>query len=111
MSNNHAGFTRGITGDLVARAFQHKNKWHEGSVTGRYRFDMVVYFEALSNPNQAIAREKEIKGWRREKKLRLVLTANPEWADLSAEWREDESWQAFAGAQARPVLRRQHSHS
>ena len=49
----------------------------------------MVYFEAFSNPNEAIAREKEIKGWRREKKLRLVLAANPDWADSSAEWREE----------------------
>ena len=72
---------------------------------------MLVYFEAFSNPNQAIAREKEIKGWRREKKLRLVLAANPDWADLCAEWKEDESWKAIAGTQSRPVLRRQHSQS
>jgi hypothetical protein len=70
---------------------------------------MLVYFEAFSNPNEAIAREKEIKGWRREKKLRLVLAANPDWADLSAEWREDESWKAIAAAQSRLILRRQHS--
>jgi hypothetical protein len=47
---------------------------------------MLVYFEAFSNPNEAIALEKEIKGWQREKKLRLVLSVNPDWADLSAEW-------------------------
>jgi putative endonuclease len=62
-----------ITSDLVARAFQHKNKWHEGSITVRYRFDVLVYFEAFSNPNEAIARENEIKSWRREKKPRLVF--------------------------------------
>jgi len=109
MSNKSRRLYTGITSDLVARTFQHKNKWHEGSFTGRYRFDMLVYFEAFSNPNDAIAREKEIKGWRRETRLRLVLTANPDWADLSAEWREDESWQAIAGGQFRPTLRRQHS--
>jgi putative endonuclease len=51
-------YTR-ITSDLVARVFQHKNEWHEGSITARYRFDMLVYFEASSNPNHAIAREKK----------------------------------------------------
>ena len=68
---------------------------------------MLLYFETHSHPSEAIEREKEIKGWRREKKLRLVLSANPDWADLSAEWEEDESWSAIAGARSRPVLRQQ----
>jgi putative endonuclease len=108
MSNKSRRLYTGTTSDLVARAFRHKNKWYEGSFTGRYRLDMFVYFEAFSNPNEAIAREKEIKGWRREKNLRVVLALNPDRADLSAEWREDESWQAIAEGQSRPVLRRQH---
>jgi hypothetical protein len=77
----------------------------------QHRFDILVYFESFSNPSHAIAREKEIKGWRREKKLRLILSVNPDWADLSAAWKEDESWQAIAEARLRPVLRRQHSQS
>ena len=40
-------------------------------------------FESFSNPSEAIEREKEIKGWRREKTLRLILASNPDWADLS----------------------------
>lgn len=67
---------------------------------------MLVHFETFSDPSEAIAREKEIKGWRREKKLRLVLKINPDWADLSAEWKEDDSWQAIGEARPRPVLRR-----
>jgi len=67
---------------------------------------MLVYYETYSNPSDALAREKELKGWRREKKLRLVLAANPDWADLSAEWKEDDSWQAIPEAKPRPVLRR-----
>jgi hypothetical protein len=67
--------------------------------------------ETFSNPNQANSRAQEIKGWRREKKLRLVLAANPDWADLSAECSEDESWPAIAEAQSQPVLRRQRSQS
>jgi putative endonuclease len=111
MSNKSRRLYTGITSELAARVFQHKNKWHEGSFTARYRFDMLVYFESFSNPNEAIVREKEIKGWQREKKLRLILSVNPNWADLSVEWREDESWQAIADAQPRPVLRRQRSQS
>ena len=71
----------------------------------RYNFDMLVYFEAFARPGEAIEREIEIKGWRREKKLRLVLKANPDWADLSAEWKEDESWHSIPEAKPRPVLR------
>lgn len=85
--------------------FQHKNKLLEG-FTARYTFDMLVYFERFSDPREAIFREKEIKGWRREKKLKLILGTNPDWADLSAEWKEDPSWAAFPEAEARPKLRR-----
>jgi putative endonuclease len=67
---------------------------------------MLVYMERFYDPNAGIKREKELKGWRREKKLRLILSVNPDWADLSAEWREDESWQAIPNAKPRFVLRR-----
>jgi putative endonuclease len=107
MSNKSRRLYVGTTSELQARVFKHKNRWYEGSFTARYRFDMLVYFETHSHPSEAIEREKEIKGWRREKKLRLVLSANPDWADLSAEWEEDESWSAIAGARSRPVLRQQ----
>lgn len=50
----------------------------------------LVYFEVFTNIKVAIAREKEIKGWRREKKDRLVETKNPEWRDLAADWFVDE---------------------
>ncbi|HLJ28159.1 MAG TPA: hypothetical protein VKY85_15715 [Candidatus Angelobacter sp.] len=66
---------------------------------------MLVYFETYAHPSEAIEREKEIKGWRREK-LRLILSVNPDWADWSAEWRDDESWKAIPEAEFRPVLRR-----
>ena len=107
MSNKSRRLYVGATSELQVRVFKHKTGWYEGSFTARYCFDMLVYFEMYSNPGDAIAREKEIKGWRREKKLRLILATNPHWADLSAEWKEDESWQAIPEAQSRPVLRRQ----
>lgn len=56
---------------IMVRVFKHRKGWYEGAFTARYTFDMLVYFE----------REKEIKGWRRGKKLRLVLKTNPDWAD------------------------------
>jgi putative endonuclease len=105
MSNKSRRLYVGATSELQARVFKHKNKWYEGSFTARYRFDMLVYFETYAHPSEAIEREKEIKGWRREKKLRLILAVNPDWADLSAEWKDDESWQAIPEARSRPVLR------
>ena len=80
-------------------------------LTSRYKFDVLVYIEPHSDPNEAVARERQIKGWRREKKLRLIMSANPDWADLSAEWEEDESWKSIPEAKARPVLRRRSGKS
>jgi putative endonuclease len=71
----------GITGDLNARVFQHKNGQHEG-FTARYNCDRLVWFEAFHEVGEAILREKELKGWRREKKLALINGLNPAWADL-----------------------------
>lgn len=106
MSNKSRRVYVGVTSELQARIFKHKKGWYEGSFTARYNFDMLVYFETFFDPNEAIAREKEIKRWRREKKLRLILKANPDWADVSAEWQEHELWQASPEAKPRPVLRR-----
>ena len=107
MSNKSRRLYVGITSQLDVRVFKHKNKWYEESFTARYRFNMPIYFEAFSDPSQAIDREKEIKGWRREKKLRLILSTNPDWVDLSAEWTEDEGWKAIPEAEFHPTLGRQ----
>jgi putative endonuclease len=56
---------------------------------------MLVYYEKFTNVIFAIEREKELKGWRREKKLTLILAENPDWADLSLEWEADASWLAI----------------
>jgi putative endonuclease len=76
----------GITSDLKRRLFEHRNKSVEG-VTTKYNIHKLVYYEATSDVQSPIAREKEIKKWRREKKNRLVEKINPEWRDLSAGWR------------------------
>ena len=110
MSNKSRRIYVGSSSELQRRVFQHKSKWFE-RFTSRYKFDMLVYIEPHSDPNEAVARERQIKGWRREKKLRLILSANPDWADLSAEWEEDESWKSIPEAKARPVLRRRSGKS
>jgi putative endonuclease len=74
-----------MTNDLQRRIYEHKNKSVRG-FTSRYNVNKLVYFEHMTDVLQAIAREKEIKKWRREKKNRLVESMNPEWKDLSAEW-------------------------
>ena len=75
----------GVTGNLPRRVLEHKSKLTEG-FTSRYNLTRLVYYEHFSYPDAAIEREKEIKGWRRSKKLMLVESMNPRWYDLSAEW-------------------------
>jgi len=75
----------GVTGDLLRRVFQHKWKEHEG-FTARYNCDRLVWFESYPEVQRAIAREKELKGWRRARKIALIEAANPAWVDLSRDW-------------------------
>ena len=72
----------GITNSLMRRVWQHQNGEIEG-FTKTYEVNLLVYYERYNDPRDAIAREKEIKGWRRAKKNALVETMNPNWADLS----------------------------
>ena len=72
----------GITNSLMRRVWQHQNGEIEG-FTKTYKVTRLVYYERFNAPRDAIAREKEIKGWRREKKNALVGMKNPTWADLS----------------------------
>ena len=72
----------GVTNDLCRRIHEHKNKLVAG-FTSKYSLCKLVYFEQTNDINAAIAREKEIKKWRREKKNRLVEKINSEWSDLS----------------------------
>ncbi len=72
----------GVTNSLMRRVWQHQNGEVKG-FTQAYKANRLVYYERFNDPRDAIAREKEIKGWRREKKNALVETMNPQWADLS----------------------------
>jgi putative endonuclease len=75
----------GVTGNLDRRVFEHKNKVLHG-FTNRYNLTRLVYFESFVYPDAAIDREKQIKGWRRSKKVRLIESTNPHWNDLAADW-------------------------
>ena len=71
----------GVTNDLERRVWQHRNGEVKGFTKG-YQVDRLVYYEQCGDVLSAIAREKEIKGWRRSKKNDLVETLNPVWIDL-----------------------------
>jgi putative endonuclease len=75
----------GVTGDLRKRVFEHKQKLHEG-FSATYNCDRLVWFERLAEVDHAIEREKQLKGWRREKKIALIEVNNPTWVDLSEGW-------------------------
>ena len=77
----------GMSGDLRRRVWQHKNKAVPG-FTGRYNLTRLIYFECFVYPDAAIRREKEIKGWRRSKKLKLIESMNPQWEDLARDWQD-----------------------
>lgn len=76
----------GVTSELQKRVWQHKNKVHPESFAAKYNIDQLVYFERFGSITAAIAREKEIKGWLRVKKVALIVASNPTWRDLSLEW-------------------------
>ena len=80
-SRKHGTLYVGVTNDLVRRVYQHKTRVVSG-FTSRYAVDRLVWFETHEDPINAIAREKEIKQWRREWKVNLIESSNPEWADL-----------------------------
>ena len=75
----------GVTRDLERRVLEHKTKAKVG-FSSRYKTMMLVYFEAFGQVKGAIAREKQLKRWRREKKVELIEGMNREWRDLSEEF-------------------------
>jgi putative endonuclease len=77
----------GITNNLQRRVYQHKHKLIDG-FTKNYNVNRLVYYEIFPNVRDAIGREKQIKGWRRSKKIDLIRSMNPKWKDISEEWGE-----------------------
>ena len=75
----------GVTNDLQRRVNEHKGRRVPG-FTKKYHVTQLVYFETTSDVRVAIEREKQIKTWGREKKVKLIQASNPEWRDLSEEW-------------------------
>ena len=85
MTNRSRTLYVGVTNDLERRVYEHKSEINDGS-TKRYKINRLVYFDATSNAEGAISREKEIKRWRRSKKIDLIEASNPGWKDLSEGW-------------------------
>jgi putative endonuclease len=75
----------GITNNLVRRVWEHKQGFVEG-FTSKYGVDRLLWWESYETVLKAIAREKQLKRWRREKKVWLIEQRNPEWKDLSRGW-------------------------
>ena len=77
----------GVTNNIHRRVAKHKIGAIPG-YTQRYKCDKLLYFEEYQNINQAIAREKELKGWKRERKESLIAMLNPHRVDLASDWFE-----------------------
>ena len=87
VTNRSRTLYTGVTSDLERRIYEHKGRLVAG-FTAKYRIEQLVYFEVTQDVHAAIAREKQIKGWLRAKKVALIESVNPEWKDLSVGWYE-----------------------
>ena len=92
MTNRSKILYTGVTGSLVRRVREHKLGTGSG-FSSKYNLDRLAYFERFEDIRNAIEREKQIKGWLRIKKIALIVSVNPEWKDLSAEWYERHQYQ------------------
>ncbi len=88
MASHRGTLYIGVTNDLIRRVYEHQNKL-TGGFTARYNVSKLVYYESTEDVTSAIAREKQIKGWRRSKKVDLIESKNLYWVDLAADWQEN----------------------
>jgi putative endonuclease len=89
MTNNSDTLYIGVTNDIVRRVYEDKQKLVEG-FTFEYNITQLVYYEETNDLQAAIAREKQLKGWLRRRKIALIRSVNPRWEDLSADWYKGE---------------------
>lgn len=85
MTNHSGTLYTGMTNNLKRRVYQHRQKLIPG-FTWKYNITRLVYYETTQDVRTAIAREKQIKGWLRRKKIALIESKNPNWVDLAEEW-------------------------
>jgi len=81
LRNRSGNFYIGITSNLIKRVWEHKNKFVKG-FTEKYNIDKLIYYEIYSDPETAIAREKQLKNWNRKKKINLIVKMNPKFDEL-----------------------------
>ncbi len=72
----------GVTSNIEQRVYEHKSKVYPNSFTAKYNCDKLVYFECFNFIEEAIAREKKLKNWKREWKIELITNNNPQWIEL-----------------------------
>lgn len=89
MASNTKVIYIGMTSDLNTRVIQHKTKFKPNSFASKYNCNKLVYYEKYNYVNDAIAREKQLKKWRREKKAFLIEQDNINWIDLAQDWGEE----------------------
>ena len=85
LSNYSKTLYVGVTNDLERRVYEHKKKLGKG-YTSKYNPHKLVYYEDIDDIGRAIEREKQIKGWKRDKKVKLIESVNPGWKDLAEGW-------------------------
>ena len=85
MTNGVRTLYVGVTNDLTRRVYEHKQKLSDG-FTKKYHITMLVHYQVTTDVQSAIAGEKQLKGWRRSKKINLIESSNPAWVDLSLGW-------------------------
>ena len=81
-NNNNTTLYISVTSDLYSRIIEHKEGKYSNSFTSRYNLTKIIYYESFHSIEEAIAREKQLKGGSRQKKLDLINTTNPNWNDL-----------------------------
>jgi putative endonuclease len=102
LANSFHHLYTGVTNGLMVRVKQHKEKSDPESFTARYGIGRLVYFEQFQYIEEAIAREKQIKGWLRLKKIALIVRNNPTWRDLSEDW--GKATEPFDEAKMKPPI-------
>jgi putative endonuclease len=85
LSNRSKNLYIGLTNNLKRRMFEYK-QGRGGEFAAKYKLDRLVYFERFESVHNAIDREKQLKRWKRLKKIALIVALNPSWKDLSEEW-------------------------
>ena len=87
MASHRGTLYTGVTNNLARRAYEHRNKL-TGGFTAKYNVSKLVYYESTEDVTSAIGREKQIKAWRRSKRVALIEAANSYWIDLAQDWYE-----------------------